>query len=70
MNLIIAFGIGVLVFVLIVLMTAYFLKSASIVFSGNNRNDVIEMQEDEEDTDDLLDDLKDQVMPETVSEKS
>ena len=70
MNTIIAFGIGAVVFVLIVLLTAFYLKSASVLTSANNKDNVINMQDDVEDADDKLDDMKVHGAPEAVSEDS
>ncbi|MDO9517291.1 MAG: hypothetical protein Q7J10_04485 [Methanosarcinaceae archaeon] len=57
MNAITAFGIGALVFVLIVLLTAYFLKSASFLESTTNKGYTIETQEQVDDEiDDRVDD--------------
>lgn len=41
-----AFWIGTLVFILIVLLTVFYLKSASILVSNNKLSYTIEMQED------------------------
>ena len=66
-----AFGIGALVFVIIVLLTAYSLKSVSVLASATNKGYTIETQEYVNDViDDVVSDVNDQDMPETVSEKS
>ena len=71
MDSITAFGIGALVFVFIVLLTAYSLKSVSVLASATNKGYTIETQEYVNDViDDVVGDVNDQDMPETVSEKS
>lgn len=70
MNSITAFGIGALVFVIIVLLTAYSLKSASVLTSATNKDYIIDMQDDAEDADDKLDDMKVHSAPEAVSKDS
>ena len=70
MNAIIAFGIGAVVFVIIVLLTAFYLKSASVMTSATNKDYVIDMQDDAEDADDTLDDMKVHGAPGAVSEDS
>ena len=60
MNVITAFGIGALVFILIVLLTAYFLKSSSFLESAANKGYTIEAQEQVDDEiDDKMDDDSD-----------
>ncbi len=70
MDSIIAFGIGAVVFVFIVLLTAFYLKSASVLTSATNRDYIIDMQDDAEDADDKLDDMKVHGAPEAVSKDS
>ncbi len=70
MDSITAFGIGALVFVIIVLLTAYSLKSASVLTSATNKDYIIDMQDDAEDADDKLDDMKVHSAPEAVSKDS
>ncbi len=70
MDSITAFGIGALVFVIIVLLTAYSLKSASVLTSATNKDYIIDMQDDAEGADDKLDDMKVHSAPETVSKDS
>ncbi|HJH28934.1 MAG TPA: hypothetical protein C5S51_04475 [Methanosarcinaceae archaeon] len=70
MNAIIAFGIGAVVFVFIVLLTAFYLKSASVLTSATNRGYIIDMQDDTEDADDKLDNMKVHGAPEAVSKDS
>lgn len=66
-----AFGIGALVFVIIVLLTAFSLKSASVPASSANKGYTIETQESIDDlTNDVVGDANDQDTPETVSENS
>ncbi|NOR48275.1 MAG: hypothetical protein GQ533_09580 [Methanosarcinaceae archaeon] len=70
MDSITAFGIGALVFVIIVLLTAYSLKSASVLTSATNKDYIIDMQDDAEGADDKLDDMKVHSAPEAVSKDS
>nr|QNO48081.1 hypothetical protein NKOHCHHF_00006 [Methanosarcinales archaeon ANME-2c ERB4] len=70
MDSITAFGIGALVFVIIVLLTAYSLKSASVLISATNKDYIIDMQDDAEDADDKLNDIKVHGAPEVVSKDS
>ena len=71
MNVITAFGIGVLVFVFIVLLTAYFLKSASVLESATDKRYTITTQEHVHGAiDDRVDDVDDRDTSKTVSEKS
>ena len=66
-----AFGIGALVFVIIVLLTAFSLKSASVLASSANKGHTTETQESVDDlTNDVVGDVNDQDTPETVSEES
>ena len=67
MNVMVAFGIGALVFIFSVLFTAYFLKSASFLESSTNKGNVIETQEF---VDDVVDDVNNFDVPEMVSEES
>ncbi|HJH31423.1 MAG TPA: hypothetical protein C5S50_04430 [Methanosarcinaceae archaeon] len=79
MDIITAFGIGALAFVLIVLLTAFYLKSALILVPDNKRSYIIETQEDVADVmddmpdnieNDMADDKNDPDAPETVPGKS
>ena len=71
MDTITAFGIGAMVFVIIVLLTAFSLKSTSIMVSAANKGNTIETQESVDDvTDDVDDDVNDPDAPEKVSEES
>ena len=70
MDSITAFGIGAVVFVIIVLLTAYSLKSASVLTSATNKDYIIDMQDDAEGADDKLDDMKVHSAPEAVSKDS
>ncbi|MGP8320981.1 MAG: hypothetical protein ACT6FE_01445 [Methanosarcinaceae archaeon] len=56
-----AFGIGVLVFVLIVLLTAFYLKSASVLLFNHKQGCgcIIETQEN---IDGVMDDMPDNIM--------
>ncbi len=66
-----AFGIGALVFVIIVLLTAFSLKSASVLASSANKGYTTETQEYVDDlTNDVVGDGNVQDTPETVSEES
>ncbi len=71
MNVITAFGIGALVFVIIVLLTAYSLKSASVLTSSTNKGYTVETQKSVDDMiDDVVSNVNDKDTPETVSEES
>ena len=60
MNVMVAFGIGALVFIFSVLFTAYFLKSASFLESSTNKGNAIETQEFVDDVvGDVIDDVND-----------
>ena len=66
-----AFGIGALVFVIIVLLTAFSLKSASVLTSSANKGYTTGTQEYVDDlTNDVVGDVNNQDTPETVSEDS
>ncbi|MCL7411136.1 MAG: hypothetical protein P1P69_02325 [Methanosarcinaceae archaeon] len=69
MNVLVAFGIGALVFIFIVILTAYFLKSALFLESATNKSYATEAQEHVDDAiDDRVDD--DQDTSEIMSEES
>ncbi len=71
MNVITGFGIGALVFVIIVLLTAYSLKSASVLTSSTNKGYTVETQKSVDDMiDDVVSNVNDKDTPETVSEES
>ena len=70
MNVITAFGIGAVIFVFIVLLTAFYLRSASVLISATNKDHVIDIQDGEKGADDELDDMKVHGAPGAVSEKS
>ncbi len=71
MNVITAFGIGALVFVIVVLLTAYSLKSASVLTSSTNKGYTVETQKSVDDMiDDVVSNVNDKDTPETVSEES
>ena len=71
MNVSTAFGIGALVFVIIVLLTAYSLKSASVLTSSTNKGYTVETQKSVDDMiDDVVSNVNDKDTPETVSEES
>lgn len=70
MNVITAFGIGALVFVIIVLLTAYSLKSASVLTSSTNKGYTVETQKSVDDMiDDVVSNVNDKDTPKTVSEE-
>lgn len=56
MDTITAFGVGAMVFVIIVLLTAFSLKSTSIMVSAANKSFTVETQESD---DDVADDVND-----------
>lgn len=56
MDTITAFGVGAMVFVIIVLLTAFSLKSTSIMVSAANKSSTVETQESD---DDVVDDVND-----------
>ncbi len=71
MNVITAFGIGAVIFVFSVLLTAFYLKSASVLASATNKDYTVETQKSVDDMiDDVVSNVNDKDMPETVSEES
>jgi len=71
MNAITAFGIGAVIFVFSVLLTAFYLKSASVLTSSTNKGYTAETQKSVDDMiDDVVSNINDKDMPETVSEES
>ena len=71
MNAITAFGIGAVIFVFSVLLTAFYLKSASVLTSSTNKGYTVETQKSVDDMiDDVVSNVNDKDTPETVSEES